>query len=151
MGAPVTRPLSTRQHLAHLCSLSFCKQFSVTQLTIQLIDSTYTGGGNVFTERGPKLPPGCLACPVRTSWISGIQACSMSARTCSAFAVRVPINNDFSLSTPLHQLQAALQSVRSQFFPGRHPILSVVLVCLSRFVSEVGCQAAQEKGRDAVS
>ena len=51
-GAPATRPLSTRQLLAHLCSSSFHKQ------TIQLIESTFAGGGNVFTKRSFKLLSG---------------------------------------------------------------------------------------------
>ena len=56
--APATQPHSTR-HSWLTCALHlFARIFQL--LTIQLIDSTFTGGGKVFTERGLKLKPGWM-------------------------------------------------------------------------------------------
>ena len=107
-------PVSPRR----TCALDlFARIFQL--LTIQLIDSTFTGGGNVFNERGLKLKPGWLRAQFihleyrNPSLLNEWRALAQRWLRVSSPRCTITI---FSLSTPLHQLQAALQSVRSQLF-----------------------------------
>ena len=117
-GAPATRPLSTRQPLAHSCSSSFCTHFfSFSPFSSSTV--TFTGVGNVFTERSLKLKPSWLRAQfmhLENRNPSLLNECGHLLSVGCVCAVITMHHHIFSWSTFLHQLQAALQSVRSQFF-----------------------------------
>ena len=141
---PATPLLSTRQLLVHLHSSSFWAHFSVSHHSAYR-QHIHRRQGCVHQKRlQTETKVGC----VPSSYILniGIQACSMSACTCSALAVCVPSSRCtitiFSLSTPIARIASGSAVCAKPVFPSRHPVLPVVLMRLSRFIPEIGCQAA---------
>ena len=63
---------------------------------------------------------------------------------CVVWCVCVPCSRctmtSFSLSTTLHHLHEACNPCEANF-PSRHPIISVVFVCLPRLLPQVSCQS----------
>ena len=141
-GATATGPPSTRQPLAHLCS---CFLHAFFSFSTQLIDSAFTGGGNVFTGRGLKLKPGWLRAQFMhleyrypglldecVHLLSVGCVCRHHAAPSQVYQCQPLCNNYNQLCRPC-----------KANFPSRHPILSVVLVRLSRLLSQVSCKTTR--------